>query len=468
MLLNQRFIAGLAINSYIIGDERSGEAAVVDPTRDVEGYLSFARENGLHIRHILETHVHADFVSGSRELKARLDDEATIHCSGLGGEEWTPPYADEVVGDGDTIRLGQIKLEAFHTPGHTLEHLSWLLYDESRSAETPWLAFTGDFLFVGDVGRPDLLGEEARKVLAQNLHQSVFERLPKLPDITEVFPGHGAGSLCGKAIGSRSSSTVGYERLYNRALQPRAEQQWISELLADMPLAPPYFQRMKSVNRQGPALIGVELPGQRRWSARQVYERMCEHCLIVDVRSKEAFAAAHIPNSINIPLGPNLPTWAGWVLPYEHPTLIVLDDPSEMADVTTHLLRVGFDDVRGYLDGGIDAWEMGGFPLGTLATMSVHDLSSRLRNGSRPTVLDVRSEGEWNAGHIDGAIHIHGGKLQENFSLVPKDKPVAVICGSGYRASIAASFLARQGYESVTNVVGGMSAWKAAGLPAGT
>ena len=443
MLFHQRFVPGLAVNSYLVGDERTGFATVLDPTRDVDEFITYAQDNALHIQHILETHVHADFVSGSRELKARLDNEPVIHCSGLGGQDWTPPYADHVVKDGDTITMGQVRLEAVHTPGHTPEH-------------------------VGDVGRPDLLGEEARKTLASQLYRSVFERLPNVPDITEIFPGHGAGSLCGKAIASRRSSTVGYERQFNAALVNKPEDQWVHDLLAEMPLAPPYFLRMKRVNRDGPALLGPEFPGQRRWKAKQVYERVCEHCLIVDVRSKEAFAAAHIPNAINIPFGPNLSTWAGWVLPYDHPTLIILDDPASMPEVTTHLLRVGLDDVRGYLEGGMDAWEVGGLPLATLSTSSVHDLAARLKNASKPTVLDVRTEREWKAGHIDEAIHIHGGMLQERFAEVPKGKPVAVICGSGYRASIASSFLKREGYQSLSNVVGGMSAWKAAGLPTTT
>ncbi len=466
MLLHQRFIPGLAINSYLVGDERTKQAAVIDPTRDVDEFIDYARDNGLHIRHILETHVHADFVSGSLELKTRLDGEPMIHVSGLGGEEWTPPYADHVAKDGDAINLGKVRLEAVYTPGHTPEHVSWSLYDELRSNDTPWLIFTGDFLFVGDVGRPDLLREEARKHLAHELHKSVFERLPSIPDITEIFPAHGAGSLCGKAIGSRASSTVGYERRFNPALVAKPEQSWVSDLLKNMPLAPPYFRRMKEVSRTGPKLLGPELPGQRRWGAKQVYERMCEHCLIVDVRSKEAFAAAHLPAAINIPLGPNLPTWAGWVLPYDHPTLIVLDDPTDMPEVTTHLLRVGFDDVKGYLEGGIDAWEVAGYDVGSLDTLSVHDLKRKIDAGEDMTVLDVRTEGEWNGGHIDGAMHIHGGKLQESFAEVPRDKPVVVICGTGYRASIASSFLKREGYEDVSNVIGGMSGWRAAGLPA--
>ena len=462
MFFHQRFVPGLAIYSYLVGDEKTQTAAVIDPTRDIEEYLQIAKREGLHIKHVLETHVHADFVSGARELKDQLGDEVTIHCSGLGGSDWTPPYADHIVQDGDEVQFGTVRLKAIHTPGHTPEHIVWALFDDSRSKETPWLVFTGDFVFVGDVGRPDLLGEEARKVLAHQLYESVFQKLPPLPDYTEIFPAHGAGSLCGKAIGSRASSTMGYERRFNSALIERPEQEWIDNLMDQMPLSPPYFARMKRVNKEGPKVLGPELPGSKRWSAQQVYERTCENCLIVDVRSKEAFAAAHIPGAINIPFGANLPTWAGWVLPYDRPTLIVPDHPGQMPEIVTHLIRVGFDDIQGFLEGGMDAWEVKGYPLETLSTMSVQTLNERR---DELTVLDVRTEKEWNAGHIAGAIHIHGGKLQEKMGQVPRDKPVAVICGSGYRGSIAASFLKREGYPDVSNVLGGMSAWKAAGLP---
>jgi hydroxyacylglutathione hydrolase len=465
MLLHQRFIPGLAIASYIVGDEKSGEAAVVDPTRDVEAYIRFAKDHDLHIRHIIETHVHADFVCGSKELKARLHDEPTIHCSSYGGKDWTQPYADQHVEEGQTVEFGSVRLGFQHTPGHTPEHISVLLYDKSRSAETPWVMFTGDFLFVGDVGRPDLLGEEAKQQLAHELYQSVFERISNLPDITEVFPAHGAGSLCGKAIGSRRSSTLGYERLYNGALEKKTEEQWVHDLLNEMPLSPPYFKRMKQVNKEGPSIIGPELPGQQRWSAKKVYERVCDECLILDTRHKGAFAASHIADAINIPYGNNLPTWAGWVLPYDRLILLVVEHSSQVEEIITHLLRVGFDDVQGYLEGGMDAWETAGLPLVTLSTLSVHDLKQKLDQKEKLTVLDVRTEGEWNAGHIEGAVHIHGGKLQEHFGEIPRDKPVAVVCGSGYRASIAASFLQRNGFEGVSNVVGGMSAWKAAKLP---
>jgi hydroxyacylglutathione hydrolase len=465
MFFRQRSVPGLAIYSYMVGDEKTKECAVIDPTRDVEEYVETAKAEGLHIRHLLETHVHADFVSGAKELKERLGGGPQVHCSGMGGAEWTPPYADVVVRDGDEIAMGRVRLKAIHTPGHTPEHVSWALYDDGRSKDTPWLVFTGDFLFVGDVGRPDLLGEEQRQAMAHQLYKSVFEVLPGLPDFTEIYPGHGSGSLCGKAIGSRGDSTVGYERRYNGALQPKPEAEWTEGLLKEMPVAPPYFRRMKEVNAQGPKVLGPVLPGQRRFTSKEVHERVCEHCLIVDVRPKEAFAAAHIPGSINIPLGLNLPSWAGWVLPYDRPTLIVPDDPADVPEVVTHLIRVGFDDVQGYLEGGLPAWEDHGFELERLATISVHDLASRLSGDRRPFVLDVRTDSEWESGHIEGAHHIHGGLLQERMDEVPRDRPVAVVCGSGYRASIASSFLKRGGYEDVTNVLGGMSAWNAAKLP---
>jgi hydroxyacylglutathione hydrolase len=466
MFFHQRFVPGLAIASYVVGDEKSRQVAVIDPTRDVDDYIAIAKREGLRIRHILETHVHADFVSGAAELKARLKGEPQIHASGHGGQKWTPPYADHVVRNGDEVRLGNVRLAAMHTPGHTPEHLAWALYDDHRSKEAPWLLFTGDFLFVGDVGRPDLLGKEAQQELAGQLYRSVFQTLPPLPAFTEIYPGHGAGSLCGKAIGSRRSSTIGFERRFSAALQPAAEEKWIAALLAGMPLAPPYFRRMKQVNSQGPKILGHELPGQKPFSSKELHERLCENCLVLDVRSKEAFAAAHIPGSINIPFGPNLPTWAGWVLPYDRPLAIVADDPADVGDVVTHLIRVGLDEVQGYLDDGMFAWEDHGFEISRLESISAQELARRLRNGAgRPFVLDVRTEEEWDRGHIDGAMHIHGGLLQERFGDVPRDRPVAVICGSGYRGSIAASFLKRAGYAEVANVLGGMTAWKNAGLP---
>lgn len=465
MFLAKRYLPGLAIYTYLVGDDNIGECAVVDPTRDVEGILRLAEENDLNITHILETHVHADFASGARELKARLNDKPQICASGLGGDEWTPAYADRVIQDGEEVSIGQTRLQATHTPGHTHEHITWAVYDESRSSTTPWLLLTGDFLFVGDVGRPDLLGEEAQQELARELYESVFSRLERFPDYVEVFPSHGAGSLCGKAMGSRSSTTLGYERKFNPAFQNAPLDEWVDVLLSGMPIAPNYFRKMKELNQKGPQILGRELPGQTAISPADAHRGKCENCLFLDVRPKEAFAGAHVPNSINIPLGDNLPTWAGWVLPYDSPLMIVANDAGEVRDAATHLIRIGLDDICGYLDGGIRDWEQQGYPIQTLDTMSVHDLHERHKGPGELTVLDVRTQEEWDDGHIDGAIHIHGGQLQQRMEEVPRDKPVAVVCGSGYRASIAASFLQRAGYDDVTNIPGGMKAWTCSSLP---
>ena len=258
---------------------------------------------------------------------------------------------------------------------------------------------------------------------------------------------------------------MGFERLFNPSLQSKPESTWVENLLHEMPLSPPYFKRMKHVNKVGADIVGPVLPGQKRWSAPAVQQRTCEDCLIVDVRAKESFAAAHIPGAINIPFGNNLPTWAGWVLPYDRPILLMVDQASQVESVVTNLLRVGFDDIQGFVDGGINAWETAGFPLERLNTASVHQLQQLRQNEKRLVVVDVRTESEWNAGHIEDALHIHGGTLPDRVEEIPADRPVAVVCGSGYRASIASSFLRREGFEDVTNVLGGMSAWKAADLP---
>ena len=469
MFFHQRFIPGLAIASYMVGDEKAKEVAVIDPTRDVDEYIRLARAEGLRITHVLETHVHADYVSGAVELKARLGGSPIIVCSGMGGAAWTPAYADLVVRDGDEVKLGQIRLRAIHTPGHTPEHVAWALYDLSRSAETPWLVFTGDFLFVGDVGRPDLLGPAQRAELVGQLYRSVFERLPSLPDYAEIFPGHGAGSLCGKAIGSRRSSTVGFERRFNPALQPAEEPQWTSSLLSDMPPAPRYFRRMKEINARGPALLGEHLPGLKPLAAGEARDRLRDgDCIVLDVRPEAAFAAGHLAGAINIPLGPNLALWAGWVLPDDKRLVIVIDDESHVREVVTHLIRVGLDQVDGFLSGDIESWQNDGLPITKLRTIAPQELDARLKQGGhadRPLVLDVRTGSEWRAGHIDGAAHIHAGLLSDRLGELPKDRPIVVACGSGYRASIAASLLRRHGYRDVTHLVGGMTAWNAAGLP---
>ncbi len=460
MFLHRRSIPGLAIHSYLIGDDKSKRAAVIDPVRDVGPYLDIARSEGMHITHVLETHVHADFVSGSAELKDRLGDDVTIVCSKLGGAEWTPPYADIKAGEGEVIELGKsVRLVAMHTPGHTPEHVSWMVYDTARSNDVPWLTFSGDFLFVGDVGRPDLLGEAERQRMARQLYASLFEKMPALPDYTEIFPAHGAGSLCGKAIGSRDSSTMGYERKFSASWQKKPVDQWVSALLDGMPIAPPYFKQMKRINRDGPAIIGENLPGQRRMSATQVGDALGVDCILLDVRTKEAFAAAHVPGSINIQLGSTLPTWAGWVLDYDKRLILLTNTDTDAATAALHLIRVGFDRIDGFLEGGIGAWQTAGLPTDQLQLLDVQALKRRM---AEVFVLDVRTDGEWASGHIDSAHHIHAGLLRGRMDELPRDRLIAVTCGSGFRASIAASLLKRAGIANVANVVGGMTAWKEA------
>ncbi|GIW70743.1 MAG: MBL fold hydrolase [Planctomycetota bacterium] len=468
MFLYQRYVPGLAAYSYLVGDERAGLCVVIDPVRDVEPYLEAAAREGLRLAHACETHVHADFVSGAAELKARLGAALTVHCSGLGGPSWTPPYADHLVADGDGFPLGQLRLQALHTPGHTPEHVSWAVYDTERSAEVPWLLLSGDFLFVGDVGRPDLLGEQAQRELAAQLHQSLFERIAGLPDFVEIYPAHGAGSLCGKALGARGQSTLGFERRFSPAFERLEPARWTAQLLAGMPPAPPYFQRMKRINAAGPRVFGGARPWRRAVPLAEARAHIERGGLVLDVRDKEAFAAAHIPGAISIPHGPNLAVWAGWVLPYDTPLLLVLHEPEQLDEVAVALWRIGFDEIIGYLEGGLAAWEEAGLPLARTETIGVHELAARLEEGggaAPPLVLDVRTEAEWQAGHVRGALHIHAGLVPERLGELPRERALAVMCGSGYRASIAASLLERAGYHRLLVVLGGMAAWQGAGLP---
>ncbi|MCB1112313.1 MAG: MBL fold metallo-hydrolase [Chlamydiia bacterium] len=462
MFFYRRFTPGLAIYSYIVGDPEVGRCVVIDPTRDVDDYIDIAEKEGLVITDIMETHVHADYLCGSKELKHRLGGKPAIHCSGMGGDAWTAKYADNVVKDGDQIQVGSLRFEAVYSPGHTPEHVMWALYDEQRSKETPWMLFTGDLLFVGAIGRPDLLGAEAQKALSHQLYDTVFNRMPVFPDFTEVYPAHGQGSLCGKAIGSRDSTTVGYERQFNTSLIKEEEGVWTKKLLDDMPEAPPYFLRMKKMNVQGAPLLGKEFPGNRGINAKELKQMMDDGAQVLDTRSKESFAATHIPGSINIPLAATLSLWAGWVLDYHKPIVLVLDKKEELKEVVTHLVRIGLDQCIGYLDGGITAWEDSDQETDRVETLTPKQLHGKL---SEYVVLDVRSPGEWSQGHIAGAIHIPLGVIEENIDQIPKNKPIAIMCGSGYRASVAASFLKRNGIDTVTNILGGMRGWVADNLP---
>jgi len=458
---------GLAIFSYMVADPKTKKCAVIDPTRDVNKYLEIARQNNLVITDILETHVHADFVSGSRELKNRLGEDPTIHCSGMGGKEWTPTYADHIVHDADEVILGDIRLKAIHTPGHTSEHIVWAIFDDRRSSDAPCMLFSGDFLLVGDVGRPDLLGKEAQLELSHQLYKSIFEVLPKIPDFTEVYPAHGAGSMCAKTIGSRDSSSVGYEKQFNMSLKPMPEEEWTRRLMEGMPPPPPYFRRMKKVNVEGPSLLGTAPYDKlRAFTPSELNDLIHENCLVVDARSKESFASIHIPGSINIPLAPNFASWSGWILPYDKPIVLVLEDEGQLEEGVKQLYLVGYDKVEGYLKNGISSWENDGLKTSHLGVLSVQELHEKLsKQDPSFLVIDVRTDGEWKSGHIQGALHHPVGTIPAVLNQLPKDKELVVACGTGYRASIAASILKREGFEKVTNLMGGMTAWYKERLP---
>lgn len=465
MFFKRKTIPGLAINTYIVGDEDSNTCAVIDPAYDVNELIKIAQQENLEIKYILETHVHADFVSGSKELKTQLSNKPLILCSAMGGDEWIPKYCDRNIKDGDSLAFGSVKLKAIHTPGHTPEHICWALYDSKRSKADPIVLFSGDFLFVGSVGRPDLLGLEAQKSLAKELYKSIFEIAFKLPDFLEIFPAHGSGSLCGKGISSNYSSTIGYEKKFNPSMQKEDEKTWIEKLLTGMPPAPPYFTRMKKLNVTGGQILNNNFPGNSSISAKD-FSNKSKEGIIIDSRSKETFASAHIPNSINIPKSDNFSSWVGWLLEPTKPIFLVLDNEDDLNEVQLALFRVGFFSIDGFLKGGINSWEKSGLPLSQLKTLTVQELNNKItQNQNNFFLLDVRTDSEWESGHIKEAHHIHGGKIQNSLNEIPKNTSVLVTCGSGYRASIISSILKREGFQDVANIIGGMTAWKNNNFP---
>ena len=453
--------ADLSINTYLIGDPKSKQFAVIDPIRNVGPLLDIINANRYDIRFIIETHVHADFASGSKELKNRLNGKPLICCSKSGGAQWEPKYADRLISDGDELMLGPYHLKAMHTPGHTPEHIIWLGFDDSRSKDVPCIAFTGDLLFVGGVGRPDLLGEEQFKVLSKELYTSLFNRLKGLPDFLEIYPAHGAGSFCGKISSSRSQSTLGYERNFNPSLKLLPQEKWISELQKDMPAAPLSFPRLKKVNIQGaPLLHGKTPPGAL--SISEITKAMASQAFIIDVRDAEIFAEKHLKNSINIPYSGAFCNWAGMVVPGDRPIVIIVPDADTAQGAVEKLWLLGLDDIIGY---GI--WnqlstftDMDSFPLKPVGV-----LAEEKKQGRDNFIIDVRTPSEWASGHIDNAHHIELAKLPNALNQIPKDRPITVTCGGGFRASAGASFLKRAGFNNVSNLKGGMQAWKQAGLP---
>ena len=452
----ERFqVPGLAHYSYMLSGQ--GKAVVVDPMRDVEIYIRYAQSKNLQITHVLETHIHADYASGATALSQQTGAELWLSAHDA-GEDFEYRFPHHAFADGDVLEVGDMQIRALHTPGHTPEHLSFLVFDRKRNPNIPGAFLTGDFLFVGSLGRPDLLGEEAKQRLAKELYRSLQERIADLPDGLEIHPGHGAGSLCGSGMSERSQSTLGYERAANPFFGLDQEA-FVKQILGTVPPFPDYYRRMKKLNSDGPPMLDG-IPGAKPITPESLRQKMrSEPLTLLDVRRPEAFGGSHIAGSINIGAGQNLSLWAGWMLDPERP-IVLIGEVGDDEDARRSLIRVGLDNIAGHLSGGIAAWIDAGYALNHIPQLSVHEVA--LLHGK---VLDVRSNGEWGSGHIEGADHIMLGDLPLHLEQLDRRQPVIAVCGSGYRSSIAASMLEANGFAHVRNMGGGMGAWNRQQLP---
>jgi glyoxylase-like metal-dependent hydrolase (beta-lactamase superfamily II)/rhodanese-related sulfurtransferase len=450
MFLKQFYLGCLAQASYMIGSE--GEAAVIDPRRDVDEYLSEAEKEGLAIRHIVETHLHADFVSGHRELARRTG--AKIYFGAQAGAR----FDHVAVRDGDEVAFGNVVLRFLETPGHTPESICVLVFDRV-GGEEPQAVLTGDTLFIGDVGRPDLAagGQVTPAELAGMLHDSL-QKLLALPDSVAVYPAHGAGSLCGKNISSETSSTIGQQRRFNYALQPMAREEFVRLVTADLPEAPAYFARDAALNREGPGSLS-DLPAPRELSAAELEKIQNAGGVVLDTRPAAQSGTGHVPGSIHIGLSGQFASWAGTLLSAETPLVLVAEDPERVSEAHLRLARVGLENIVGFLSGGVLAWHESGRPLARTDQIGVDELARRLEAGEVAQLVDVRRPGEWSAGHIAQARHVPLHELAARVQDLDSTRPVTAICAGGYRSSMATSLLERSGFEKVTNVVGGMTAW---------
>jgi glyoxylase-like metal-dependent hydrolase (beta-lactamase superfamily II)/rhodanese-related sulfurtransferase len=453
MLLKHFFTAKIAHSSYILAGKNG--CAVIDPQRDVDVYITEARAMGVDITHILQTHLHADFISGhidlAKETGAKIYVAKSARCA----------FDHVALSEGDALELEDLVLQVLETPGHTPEHLSYVVIDKSRS-DSPVGVFVGDTLFVGDVGRPDLFPDVAEE-LAGKLYHSLHDTLLKLPDYVEVYPAHGAGSLCGRAMGAKWTSTVGYERRFNATLQIKDKAAFIKSLTQDMPLAPDHFSRCSDINRQGPARL-ADLPIMEELSARQFKERMDDpYIVVLDTRSYHAFAGQHIAGAWHLDLNGNFPTFAGWVLPTDKDILLIADDYKKALEANTWARRVGVDRVVGYLDGGMVAWAIAGFRTSRIELISAKDLHDMIISDADFVLLDIRAPQEFEDNHIAGAINIPAADLRTRHDELNKDKTTVLVCSSGNRSSLGASILKQHGFKDVYNVAGGMSGYSAAG-----
>lgn len=460
MFTQQFFIEGLGCASYIVGCEAKGIAAVIDPDREVQKYIETAQSRGLKITHIIETHLHADHVSGNSDLAARTGAEIYLH------EASDAEFPHNKVKQDDVIELGNIRLNVLHTPGHTPESITLLVTDTTR-AEEPWLALTGDTLFVGDIGRPDLVGVEAARGLAGDMHESLNQKILPLNDSLLIYPGHGAGSLCGKSIGSMRSTTLGFERKYNPSLTPRAKDVFVEFATSDLPEQPGNHTRIKAMNRKGVQPLGkVE---QKPLSIKESIPFFQRGAGLLDTRSKEEYVTAHVPGSVHLEADSQLSNRIGFVFPPDAPMILILEDASKYEQVVYSLARVGYENVVGFLTEGLDVWERMGLPITSgdikdIEPVELNDLLKSCSNGDCPKVIDVREPWEFKQGRVPGAILMPLGQLSSRISELDPAHPVAVICASGNRSQSAAALLGQKGFKTVYNVVGGTGAWIQSGM----
>ena len=471
MIVKRFYDTGLAQTSYLIGCGRTGSAIVIDPNRDIEQYLRMAEAEGVQVTDVTETHIHADFVSGARELAERAG--ATLHLSDEGDADWKYAYAAadraHLLHDGDVIPVGNVRVQAVHTPGHTPEHLSFLITDTAAATE-PIAIVTGDFVFVGDVGRPDLL-EKAAKVegsmetAARSLYASL-QRFRAYPDWLQIWPGHGAGSACGKGLSAVPHSTVGYERRFNWAFGVRDEAEFLEMVLAGQPEPPAYFAEMKRINKAGPALLhGFRRP--ERLAAARFEALQASGAVVVDLRPAPDFAAGHLPGTLNIPWNGSFTTWAGWLLPYDQDVYLLMADADGAAldEAVRSLAMIGLDRVAGWFPvATISEWQSAQAGRALLTVTQIDAAALAERQASAPlSVVDVRGHAEWAAGHMPGVPNIPVGHLAAHLAELPRDRPLVVHCQSGARSAIAASLLQAHGFANVVNLSGGFAAWQRAG-----
>jgi glyoxylase-like metal-dependent hydrolase (beta-lactamase superfamily II)/rhodanese-related sulfurtransferase len=454
MYFEQFYLGCLAHASYLLASE--GEAVVVDPQRDVELYLKAAADHGVTIRHIFETHLHADFVSGHRELAARTG--AKIYMGAQAGA--TFPHV--AVRDGFELKFGNALIKVLETPGHTPESICLLVTDKEKST-VPWAVLTGDTLFIGDVGRPDLSPRHSPAQLAGLLYDSLHDKLFALPDGVLVYPAHGAGSLCGKNMRAERSSTIAIERLTNYALQIKSKDEFISQLTSNLPARPEYFQKDAEINRTGAAALS-ELPPLRAIEPVELERRLKDGEIALDIRAGEDFASGHVPGSVNVALSGQFASWAGTVLGLSAHPVLIADTEQQVEEARLRLARVGIEALDGYLAGGVAAWTQAGLPLAKVEQITANDLHARLLSGG-VQVLDVRRQGEWDAGHIESAVWWPLDNFKVSPPEIDHDAPLAVHCKGGYRSMIATSLLERAGFKHVLNVTGGFDAWQEAKLP---